>query len=74
MHKMKRPCVCGHRAGKHDRDRKKILHMPFRSGKATPPYENQKHTGFCHVEGCNCRAFKERKPINVPTAKEMIAK
>lgn len=63
MHKMKKPCICGHRAGKHDVNKKKRI--PFldiilpKSNYLAKPYINDKHDGYCHVENCHCRAFKE---------------
>jgi len=80
MHKMKRPCKCGHRAGKHAINRKKRL--PFldiilpKSNFMAKPYKSDKHDGFCYAckaEGRSCRAFKERDPIPVPAKKEVIA-
>lgn len=50
LHKLKRPCICGHKAGKHG--------IAIRQSRFTKPTR-----GSCSVNNCGCKRFRERPNI-----------
>lgn len=57
MNKLKKPCKCGHRSGKHSFIKKWVAPNFFSAFFFAKNFKLAGHNGKCHQ--CDCKSFKE---------------